>query len=142
MDEGGVEVLRSIICFSQRTIRAGCSNYSPRFHSNFQECSGLEHFRLNPTSTLKKLFSVEVGLEVVILPMPHAELGDADGDGQITINDVTTLINYILSDGSEGVNLDAADVDGDGIVTINDVTTLIDYILKGTWSVSLTGMRS
>ncbi len=48
-------------------------------------------------------------------------------------NNVTTLIDYILSDGGDGVNLDAADVDQDGTVTINDVTTLIDYIFKGTW---------
>lgn len=77
--------------------------------------------------------SYEVYYEVVIAAIPQAELGDADGDGEITINDVTTLIDYILSGGGDGVNLDAADVDQDGIVTINDVTTLIDYILKGTW---------
>ena len=77
--------------------------------------------------------SYEVVYEVVIAAIPQPELGDADGDGQITINDVTTLVDYILSDGGDGINLDAADVDGDGTVTINDITTLIDYILKGTW---------
>jgi hypothetical protein len=52
---------------------------------------------------------------------------------EVCYNNVTTLIDYILSDGGDGVNLDAADVDQDGTVTINDVTTLIDYIFKGTW---------
>ena len=59
--------------------------------------------------------------------------GDADGDNQVTIADVTTLIDYLLSGNAEGVNLAAADCDLDGQISIADVTTLIDYLLSGAW---------
>ena len=62
-----------------------------------------------------------------------AKKGDADGDGQVTINDVTTLINYLLSGNASSVNETNADCDGNGKITIDDVTTLINYLLSGKW---------
>ena len=59
--------------------------------------------------------------------------GDADDDGTVTIADVTTIIDYILSGDNNGINLDNADCDQDGTTGIADVTTIIDYILTGTW---------
>ena len=56
-----------------------------------------------------------------------SQAGDVNGDGQVTIADVTALIDSLLS-GVE-VPLDAADVNGDGSVTIADVTALIDMLL-------------
>lgn len=55
--------------------------------------------------------------------------GDVDGDNFVNINDVTVLINYLLTSSSEGVNLQGADVDGNGIINISDVTDLINYLL-------------
>ena len=53
--------------------------------------------------------------------------GDVDCDGDVSIKDVTTLIDVILGyNESDGSN---ADVDGDGEVSIKDVTELIDFIL-------------
>lgn len=52
--------------------------------------------------------------------------GDVDGDGKITIADVTELVDIILRDAQAG---EAADVDEDGLVNIADVTKLIDIIL-------------
>jgi len=60
--------------------------------------------------------------------------GDVDADGNVTISDVTALIDYLLSDNASGVNLTAADCDLDGSITISDVTALIDYLLSGTWN--------
>ena len=57
-------------------------------------------------------------------------LGDADGDGLLTIGDVTNLIDYLLSGSGNGIDMGAADVDGDGSITIGDVTKLIDTILN------------
>jgi hypothetical protein len=55
-------------------------------------------------------------------------LGDVDGDGMISISDVTASIDLLLSgDASDNPN---ADVDGDGIASIADVTELIDMLLK------------
>ena len=54
--------------------------------------------------------------------------GDINGDGELTISDVTGLIDILLSGG----DLPAyADVNGDGVVTIKDVTALIDMLLSG-----------
>ena len=56
--------------------------------------------------------------------------GDVNNDGNVTIADVTALVNIILGHPGEGVNMDAADVNGDGNVTIADVTALVNKILK------------
>ena len=63
-----------------------------------------------------------------IVPFIGAGPGDINGDGNIAINDVTYLIDQLLS----GDELPAyADVNGDGVVTIKDVTDLIDMLLGG-----------
>ena len=59
--------------------------------------------------------------------------GDVDNDGEVSIADVTALIDYILSHDSNGVNVEAADCDQDGEVGISDITALIDYIFSGNW---------
>ena len=59
--------------------------------------------------------------------------GDVNGDGLVTIADVTKLIDYLLSGDATGVNLDNADCNLDNDTTIADVTKLIDYLLSGTW---------
>ena len=57
-------------------------------------------------------------------------LGDADGDGALSIGDVTDLIDYLLSGNGYDMDMGAADVDGDGTISIADVTDLIDTILN------------
>ena len=59
--------------------------------------------------------------------------GDVDSNAKVTIADVTTMIDYLLTGYSTGLNMDNADVNGSGKVTIEDVTLLIDYLLKGSW---------
>lgn len=54
--------------------------------------------------------------------------GDVNHDGAITIDDVTMLIDYLLS-GSNAACEICADVNGSGTVTIDDVTALIDKLL-------------
>ena len=56
-------------------------------------------------------------------------IGDANDDGNVNIDDVTELIDIMLSMNTPENNY--ADVDGDGRVSIDDVTELIDMILKG-----------
>ena len=57
--------------------------------------------------------------------------GDVNGDGNVTISDVTALIDLLLGGGT--INNPAADCNGDSNVTISDVTALIDYLLGGSW---------
>lgn len=55
--------------------------------------------------------------------------GDIDGNGIVTISDVTELIDFLLSHSSDSDVLDNADVDGDGMVSVDDLTALIDLLL-------------
>ncbi len=55
-------------------------------------------------------------------------VGDVDGDGAVTISDVTALIDYLLA---ETPIAGDGDIDGDGNITIGDVTALIDILLTG-----------
>lgn len=54
--------------------------------------------------------------------------GDVNGDGQLTIADVTSLIDLLLQ-GNPSFKL-SADLDGSGSLTIRDVTALIDLLLS------------
>ena len=63
--------------------------------------------------------------------------GDVNDDGVVNINDVTVLINHLLSQDWESVpgqfNFDNADCDLNGTPGISDVTALINYLLKKSW---------
>lgn len=61
---------------------------------------------------------------------PDFVRGDVDGDNNVSIADVTALIDLLLT-GAEMVP--AADCDLDGNMSIADVTTLIDFLLSGNW---------
>ena len=66
--------------------------------------------------------------------MPDASLvgltGDVNDDGTVDIQDVTDLIDYLLSSDSTQINGTNADMDGDGDITITDVTRLIDHLFQ------------
>lgn len=55
--------------------------------------------------------------------------GDVNDDGEVDINDVTLLIDYVLGKDSITINLTNAKLDGDDEISIGDITTLIDIIL-------------
>lgn len=67
--------------------------------------------------------------------------GDANGDGVVSIKDVSAIIDYLMGIGEmpgqlaadndvATINQEAADVNGDGKVSIQDVSCLIDLILE------------
>jgi hypothetical protein len=60
---------------------------------------------------------------------PAAIVGDVNGDGLVTIADVTTLIDMLLGGGHAGGYYTPGDVNMDSHVTIADVTALIDMLL-------------
>ena len=55
--------------------------------------------------------------------------GDVDGNNKLTIDDIVTLINYLLGTVSS-IQVDDSDVGGDGGINISDVTELIDLLLQ------------
>ena len=59
--------------------------------------------------------------------------GDVNGNNEVTIADVSALIDYLLTGDATGINMAAADCNGLDGVTIADVSALIDYLLTGSW---------
>lgn len=70
-------------------------------------------------------FSIEV-----IEQQPLVNPGDVNGDGQLTIADVTMHIDYLLGSEPASFNVVNADVNHDSGITIADVTMLIDMLLN------------
>ena len=64
---------------------------------------------------------------------PAFTRGDVNDDLDVTITDVTALIDYLLKGDASVINLAAADCDLDGKVNISDVTCLISFLLSGNW---------
>lgn len=65
-------------------------------------------------------------------PTPEGMRGDVNGDNDVTIADVSALIDYLLDD-SNTINMQNADCNLDEDLTIADVSALIDFLLYGTW---------
>ena len=98
-----------------------------------------EPFTVSETTTVKAI-AIKEGLynnsEVVtaeyVIEVPVTVLlGDVNDDGEVTIRDVTQLINYLLSHGdTTPFNAANADTSQDGEITIRDVTSLINILLS------------
>ena len=74
--------------------------------------------------------SAEITAVAAVSPPDDILTGDVDGNGEISIADVTELIDYLLLGEVIDVQVMACDVDNDGKVSIADVTSLIDYIIN------------
>ena len=70
-------------------------------------------------------FSIEV-----IEQQPLVNQGDVNNDGQVTISDVTVLIDYLLGDVPNSFSFVNADMNHDNSISIGDVTALIDMLLN------------
>ena len=74
------------------------------------------------------------GYKVYYKGEPYVEWlpGDVDRDGEVSINDVTALIDMVLKgQPTDSDTMARGDIDHDGEITINDITALIDIILRG-----------
>ena len=56
-------------------------------------------------------------------------MGDVNGDGAVTIADVTMMVAYVLGEPQTGFIVTNADVNGDGNITITDVSEIVGLIL-------------
>ena len=77
----------------------------------------------------KTLFALMLACLVSTTASAETKKGDVNGDNQVTIADVTALVNVIL--GKTASNA-ACDVNGDTIISIADVTALVNIILGKT----------
>lgn len=96
---------------------------------------GLENCRLRFVSWSGDIISsgaIKRAEIYAVAATPHPDdvlLGDVDGDGEITIGDVTELIDCLLMGTSNDEQRIACDIDQDGKISIGDVTALIDIII-------------
>ncbi len=61
--------------------------------------------------------------------LDQVKLGDTDSDGNVTINDVTTIQRHIARLTTlEGIYLDAADINRNGVVDISDATEIQRFL--------------
>ena len=50
------------------------------------------------------------------------------------MDDLSDLINYLLTNDATGINMEGADCWTDGDVNMDDLSELINYLLTGAWT--------
>ena len=107
-------------------IRGKAMTYTDNWTS-FVDYAMSEQF---PNATPMLGCGTNVELPVTELGYTYERMrGDVNGDEQLTISDVTALINYLLTDDTSGIFLVNAYVNTDDKVNIADVTALINILL-------------
>ena len=60
--------------------------------------------------------------------------GDVNGTGVVNMDDLSDLINYLLTNDATGIDMEGADCWTDGDVNMDDLSELINYLLTGAWT--------
>lgn len=56
-------------------------------------------------------------------------IGDANGDGQVNITDVSVAVDYVLTKNTEFIVIENADINEDGEVNITDISGIVNIVL-------------
>jgi len=84
---------------------------------------------IDPTNPSRLYAGTDQGVyEIELAPAPCT--GDCNGDGQVTIAELITLVNLALGTPG-GTPCDAGDVNGDGTITVNEVIAAVNRALEG-----------
>lgn len=67
----------------------------------------------------------------LVLDRMGFRLGDVDGDGNVNVTDLSTMIDLLLTGKVEHISLLNGDMNGDGDITIDDLSLIIDKLLNG-----------
>lgn len=70
------------------------------------------------------------GSAELVLPFENVKLGDVNKDGDVTIADVTALVNILRGGDTSQYDLKAADVNEKNGVDVDDINALVDMILN------------
>ncbi|MCR5334770.1 MAG: BspA family leucine-rich repeat surface protein [Bacteroidaceae bacterium] len=62
---------------------------------------------------------------------PAYMVGDANGNGEVEIGDVTSVLTLMATPEANGYNSQAADANGNGEIEIGDVTTILTIMANG-----------
>ena len=81
---------------------------------------------------MKKLLTlIAFVLVTFTVDAQSTQKGDINGDGDISVNDVAMIVNYILGITDSDFIITNADINGDGEIDINDVMATVSIILEG-----------
>ncbi len=61
---------------------------------------------------------------------PATLLGDANGNGEVEIGDVTSVLTLMATPEATGYNNQAADANKNGVIEIGDVTTILTIMAR------------
>ena len=106
------------------TTQKSNNNHSYKFIGNGKDYT----FTFNENDLT---FSVSEYQEPVLPDPASLKVGDVNGDSEVTIADVTALIDILLGGFANYDTRQRADVNFDHEMTIADVTSLINYLLGG-----------
>ncbi len=73
---------------------------------------------------------VNAGMRYVLGIVDENMNGDVNGDGEVNISDINTLIDIIMGGEADDMTFKRADVNNDSEVNISDINTLIDIVLN------------
>jgi len=65
-----------------------------------------------------------------IFTQPAACVGDCDGDGVVTVDELVAGVNSALGAGA-AVDCESLDANHDGVVTVDEIVTAVDHALQG-----------
>jgi hypothetical protein len=85
---------------------------------------------LEDSDSPKNYDTVDVTITIYSEPEPEF-CGDANGSGDIDIDDAVYLINFIFSSGPAPAPYESGDPDCSGTVDIDDVVYVLDYVFGG-----------
>lgn len=64
-------------------------------------------------------------------PCQQVTLGDVNDDGDVNVNDISSVASYILGNTPQPFNAEAADYNADGEINVNDISSIASFILSG-----------
>ncbi len=84
---------------------------------------------------MEEVETIQARIDALNKILENVTLGDINGDGKVSVNDYTAVVDYIINEDltpAEGTpEFDVADVNADGKLNIADATALINIILTG-----------
>lgn len=90
------------------------------------------------TITMKDIELSKAGSSIItermtsLLTVSDYVAGDANGDGRISVADLTAIASHLLGNIPAGFVESAADANGDGRVSVADLTAIADILINGT----------
>lgn len=74
-------------------------------------------------------FCAEVDKDGYLSLFPLSKLGDVNGDGEVSVTDVSLVVKYLLGENVPGMRLAAANAARDGEISVSDVQAIVRIIL-------------